>query len=153
MMSKTRREFAPEFKREAVALPESSGRPLTQVASELGIQPSMLRAWCCDDRLNPLNTCVFAIQNAWPKPGSNHQSAASATPRTTPSPKPSTACSRPRSSITAGRGAMLKRWNSQPSNEWTGSTTDVSSNPSAISRLPRRRQTIMPQLEAMPIAA
>jgi hypothetical protein len=44
-MSKTRREFAPEFKREAVALPESSGRPLTQVASELGIQPSMLRAW------------------------------------------------------------------------------------------------------------
>ncbi len=45
MMSKARREFAPEFKREAVALLESSGRPLTQVASELGIQPSMLRAW------------------------------------------------------------------------------------------------------------
>ena len=44
-MSKTRREFAPEFKREAVALLESSGRPLTRVASELGIQPSMLRAW------------------------------------------------------------------------------------------------------------
>jgi transposase len=45
MMSQTRGEFAPEFKREAVALPESSGRPLTQVASELGIQPSKLRAW------------------------------------------------------------------------------------------------------------
>jgi transposase len=44
-MIKTRREFAPEFKREAVALLESSGRPLTQVAVELGIQPSMLRAW------------------------------------------------------------------------------------------------------------
>jgi transposase len=44
-MSKTRREFAPEFKREAVALLEGSGRPLTQVAAELGIQPSMLRAW------------------------------------------------------------------------------------------------------------
>ena len=44
-MSKTRREFAPEFKREAVALLESSGRPLTQVAGELGIQPSMLRSW------------------------------------------------------------------------------------------------------------
>jgi hypothetical protein len=28
MMSKTRREFAPEFKREAVALLESSSRPL-----------------------------------------------------------------------------------------------------------------------------
>lgn len=44
-MSKTRREFASEFKREAVALLESSGRPLIQVAAELGIQPSMLRAW------------------------------------------------------------------------------------------------------------
>ena len=45
MMSKTRREFAREFKHEAVALLESSGRPLTQVAGELGIQPSMLRSW------------------------------------------------------------------------------------------------------------
>ena len=35
-MSKTRREFAPEFKREAVALLESSGRPLIQTAAELG---------------------------------------------------------------------------------------------------------------------
>ena len=44
-MTKTRREFAPEFKREAVALLESSGRPLMQIATELGIQPSMLRSW------------------------------------------------------------------------------------------------------------
>ena len=44
-MSKTRREFAPEFKREAVALLESSGRPLMQVAGEIGISPSMLRNW------------------------------------------------------------------------------------------------------------
>ena len=44
-MSKTRREFTLEFKREAVALLESGGKPLTQVAAELGIQPSMLRAW------------------------------------------------------------------------------------------------------------
>lgn len=44
-MTKTRREFAPEFKREAVALLESSGRPLMQIATELGIQPSMLRGW------------------------------------------------------------------------------------------------------------
>src|SRR3546814_11408778 len=40
-----RSEFAPEFKREAVALLESSGRPLMQIATELGIQPSMLRSW------------------------------------------------------------------------------------------------------------
>lgn len=44
-MAKTRREFTPEFKREAVALLASSGRPLTRIASELGIQPSMLRNW------------------------------------------------------------------------------------------------------------
>ncbi len=37
LMAKTRREFSSEFKREAVALLESSGRPLTRVASEVGI--------------------------------------------------------------------------------------------------------------------
>lgn len=36
-MTKTRRTFTDEFKREAVALLESSGRPLMQVAAELGI--------------------------------------------------------------------------------------------------------------------
>lgn len=44
-MTKTRRTFTDEFKHEAVALLESSGRPLMQVAVELGIQPSMLRSW------------------------------------------------------------------------------------------------------------
>ena len=44
-MPNTRREFSPEFKREAVALLESSGRPLMQVATEVGISPSMLRNW------------------------------------------------------------------------------------------------------------
>ena len=41
----TRRAFTDEFKREAVSLLASSGRPLTQMATELGIQPSMLRNW------------------------------------------------------------------------------------------------------------
>lgn len=44
-MRKTGREFSPEFKREAVALLESSDRPLMQVATEVGISPSMLRNW------------------------------------------------------------------------------------------------------------
>ena len=44
-MGTTKRTFTPEFKREAVALLESSGRPQMQIAAELGIQPSMLRAW------------------------------------------------------------------------------------------------------------
>ena len=42
---KTRREFTDEFKREAVALLRDSGRPLAQVASELGLEPSVLRRW------------------------------------------------------------------------------------------------------------
>lgn len=45
-MTKTRRAFTLEFKREAVALLESSGRSQMQVALELGIQPSLLRKWC-----------------------------------------------------------------------------------------------------------
>jgi transposase len=45
MMTKTRREFSPEFKRETVALLESSSRPLSPVAAEIGISPSMLRNW------------------------------------------------------------------------------------------------------------
>jgi transposase len=40
-----RRSFTDEFKREAVSLLASSGQPLPQIATELGIQPSMLRSW------------------------------------------------------------------------------------------------------------
>ena len=43
MATKIWRSFTDEFKQEAVSLLASSGRPLTQVARELGIQPSMLR--------------------------------------------------------------------------------------------------------------
>jgi transposase len=39
------RRFTDEFKREAVALLQTSGRPPIQIARELGIQPSMLRNW------------------------------------------------------------------------------------------------------------
>lgn len=39
------RRFTDEFKREAVALLRTSGRPPIQIARELGIQPSMLRNW------------------------------------------------------------------------------------------------------------
>ena len=42
MMTKGRRFFTDEFKQEAVALLESSGRPLEHIAKELDIQP-----WCC----------------------------------------------------------------------------------------------------------
>lgn len=45
MTSKTRRTFTDEFKAETVELLESSGRPLSQIAQELGIEQSVLRTW------------------------------------------------------------------------------------------------------------
>jgi transposase len=45
MASVTKRRFTDEFKREAVALWETSGRMQTEVAAELGIMPAMLRRW------------------------------------------------------------------------------------------------------------
>jgi transposase len=44
-MGQGRRHFTDGFKQEAVALLVSSGRPLSQIASERGIFPSMLRYW------------------------------------------------------------------------------------------------------------
>jgi transposase len=44
-MGTVRRQFTDEFKREAVGLLTSSGRPLSQIAQELGITASRLRAW------------------------------------------------------------------------------------------------------------
>lgn len=53
-MTKARRFFTDEFKQEAVALLESSGRPLEHIAKELDIQPSVLRTW--RRRVAPLAT-------------------------------------------------------------------------------------------------
>lgn len=41
----TKRQFTDEFKREAVALWQTSSRLQTEVAREIGIQPTMLRRW------------------------------------------------------------------------------------------------------------
>src|SRR3954452_12970203 len=68
-MTKTRRTFTDEFKREATALLESSGRPPMQVAAELGIQPSMLRSWRA------------TAQGAAPVSRAGSPASASATPR------------------------------------------------------------------------
>ena len=42
---KPRREFTAEFKHEAVVLLRDGGRPLAQGASELGLEPPVLRRW------------------------------------------------------------------------------------------------------------
>ena len=41
-MGTARRQYTDEFKREAVGLLASSGRPLSQIAGELGIPPAGL---------------------------------------------------------------------------------------------------------------
>jgi transposase len=44
-MGKTRRTFTPEFKAEAVRLVTEGGRSLAEVARDLDLGESMLRAW------------------------------------------------------------------------------------------------------------
>jgi transposase len=44
-MGTARRQYPDEFKQEALELLVSSGRPLSQIAEELGIPPERLRAW------------------------------------------------------------------------------------------------------------
>jgi transposase len=42
---KHRRKFSKAFKREAVSLLQTSGKPLTEIARELGLHANVLRAW------------------------------------------------------------------------------------------------------------
>jgi transposase len=49
---RTRRQFTPEFKRDAVELVRSSGRPIAQIANELGIYDSTLGNWVRQDRID-----------------------------------------------------------------------------------------------------
>ena len=44
-MAKTRRTFTPEFKAQAVTLVTDGGKSLAEVARDLGLGESMLRAW------------------------------------------------------------------------------------------------------------
>jgi transposase len=49
-MGQQRRRFSPEFKRDAVGLVRSSGRPVAQIAKDLGIGESNLSYWLAKDR-------------------------------------------------------------------------------------------------------
>jgi transposase len=42
---RNRRQFTPEFKRDAVELVRTSGRPIAEIARELGIYDSTLGNW------------------------------------------------------------------------------------------------------------
>jgi len=47
-----RRKFSDEFKRDAVEIVRSSGKPIAVVARELGIYDSSLGNWVNQDRIN-----------------------------------------------------------------------------------------------------
>ena len=49
---RTRREFTEEFKRDAVELVRATGRPIAQIANELGIYDSTLGNWVRQDRID-----------------------------------------------------------------------------------------------------
>ncbi|GAC1376119.1 MAG: transposase [Acidimicrobiales bacterium] len=49
-MGQQRRQFSPEFKRDAVELVRSSGRPIGEVARELGCGETSLGNWLKSDR-------------------------------------------------------------------------------------------------------
>ena len=49
---RARREFTAQFKRDAVELVRSSGRPIAEIARELGIYDSTLGNWVRQDRID-----------------------------------------------------------------------------------------------------
>ena len=51
-MPRTRPAYAPGFRREAVELVRSSGRPIPQIADELGVSSQSLRNWVRQGRLD-----------------------------------------------------------------------------------------------------
>src|SRR5829696_3970163 len=51
-MPRTRSAYPPEFRREAVELVRSSGRPIPQIADELGVSPQSLRNWVRQGQLD-----------------------------------------------------------------------------------------------------
>jgi transposase-like protein len=64
-MQKVQKTYTPEFKREAVRLAQTSGKPIAQVARELGISDTSIHQWRKD----------LTEHSAFAFPGSGHQTA------------------------------------------------------------------------------
>jgi transposase len=64
-MQKVQKTYTPEFKREAVELARTSGKPITQIARELGISDTSIHQWRKE----------LAEHSKQAFPGSGHQTA------------------------------------------------------------------------------
>jgi transposase-like protein len=72
MEARQRRSFTDDYKRQAVDLVASSGRPIGSVAKELGLRDSVLRRWV-EQRgagLEPTATARMGAESAPPHPHS-----------------------------------------------------------------------------------
>lgn len=49
-MPEERRKFDPEFKEGAVRIVQETGKPIVQIARDLGVHPGMLGNWVAADR-------------------------------------------------------------------------------------------------------
>ena len=49
---RSRRRYTAEFKRDAVELVRTTGRPIAEVARELGVSETSLGNWCRQDRID-----------------------------------------------------------------------------------------------------
>ncbi len=64
-MQKVQKTYTPEFKREAVRLAQTSGKPIAQVARELGISDTSIHQWRKE----------LTVHHSEAFPGSGHQTA------------------------------------------------------------------------------
>ncbi len=64
-MQKVQKTYTPEFKREAVRLAQTSGKPIAQLARELGISDTSIHQWRKE----------LAEHGSQAFPGSGHQTA------------------------------------------------------------------------------
>jgi transposase len=62
---KLRRKYTPEYRREAARLVIDTGRPIVEVATEIGVGPALLGRWVAQERaLMPPQTAVSESERA-----------------------------------------------------------------------------------------